>query len=56
MRQLVVAEETLGARQALAEGHFLAALHSVCTGDLDQITRFDSSVRTACAQVCLALR
>ena len=56
MRQLALAEETLGARQALDEGHFLAALHSVCSGDLDQINRLDSSVRTSCAQVRLAPR
>lgn len=56
MRQLARAEETLGARQGLDEGHFLAALHSVCIGDLNQVTQLDTTVRTACAQVRLAPR
>ncbi len=56
MSQLRTVEDNIGSANALAEGHYLAALASVCTGDVAYLGDLDSQVRQACSRVRFAPR
>ena len=56
MAQLRTTEDNIGSTGALAEGHYLAALASVCTGDVGYLSELDAQVRQAAARVRFAPR
>lgn len=56
MAQLRTAEDTIGSAVALADGHYLAALASVCTGDVAYLGDLDAQVRQAALRVRFAPR
>lgn len=45
MAQLRTVEDNIGSVQALADGHYLNAMASVCTGDVAYLGELDSLVR-----------
>ncbi|MFZ4626643.1 MAG: DEAD/DEAH box helicase family protein, partial [Rhodoferax sp.] len=56
MAQLRTTEDNIGSAGALAEGHYLAALASVCTGDVAGLGDLDNQVRQAASRVRFAPR
>lgn len=56
MAQLRTTEDNVGCAQALAEGHYLHALASVCTADAAYLGELDGQLRTACVRVRFAPR
>jgi hypothetical protein len=56
MAQLRTAEDNIGSAGALADGHYLAALASVCAGNGVYLGDLDNQVRQACDRVRFAPR
>ncbi|MFZ4625666.1 MAG: DEAD/DEAH box helicase family protein, partial [Rhodoferax sp.] len=56
MAQLRTTEDNIGSAPALADGHYLAALASVCAGDVAYLGELDSLVRQAAFRVRFAPR
>lgn len=56
MLSLRTTEDNIGSAYALAQGNYLAALESVCTGDMAGLTDLDAQVRQAASRVRFAPR
>lgn len=56
MAQLRTVENNIGAAHGLADGKYLEAIGSVCSGDAVHLSSLDSEVRQACSHVRFAPR